>query len=63
MKKRNELLVVEESAVIKIQESEIPMLTASNGSENYVYTCYNNCIFVFTLTIVLVNMIIIVVFF
>ena len=36
MKKRNELLVVEESAVIKNQECEIPMLTASNGSENYV---------------------------
>ena len=36
MKKKNEILVIEESAVVKNQESEIPMLAAGNGSENYV---------------------------
>ena len=37
MKKKNEILVVEESAVVKNQVSEIPMLAASSSeSENYV---------------------------
>ena len=51
MKKENKVLVVEESAVVKEQKCEIPMLALSSGSENYViyllvkiivYCCYFN---------------------
>ena len=36
MKKENEVLVVEESAVVKERKSKIAMLALSNGSENHV---------------------------
>ena len=36
MKNKDEILVIEKSAVVKKQEYEIPMLAASSGSKNDV---------------------------